>query len=125
MGLEAPGAPQTPEIEDFRPAQNSCIKNPGVHPPKGPGDISTFSREPSMVLSRIRPTQEGNSFLLREGSGKLTGIVGFRNVCSIARRVPDSPSGSGEQIVFFEVLKRSSPSYVAPLVVTRQPSQGC
>ncbi len=30
MGFEAPGAAQTPEIEDFRPAQNSCIKNPGV-----------------------------------------------------------------------------------------------
>jgi hypothetical protein len=30
MGCEAPGAPQTPEITDFRPAQNSCIKNPGV-----------------------------------------------------------------------------------------------
>ncbi len=30
MVSRAPGAPQTPEIEDFRPAQNSCIKNPGV-----------------------------------------------------------------------------------------------
>ena len=30
MGFEAPGAPQTPEIDHFRPAQNSCIKNPGV-----------------------------------------------------------------------------------------------
>ncbi len=24
MGFEASGAPQTPEINDFRPAQNSC-----------------------------------------------------------------------------------------------------
>jgi hypothetical protein len=30
MGFEAPGAPQTQEIEDFRPAQNSCIKNPDL-----------------------------------------------------------------------------------------------
>ena len=30
MVLGAPGAAQTPEIDDFRPAQNSCIKNPGV-----------------------------------------------------------------------------------------------
>jgi hypothetical protein len=26
-----PPGPQTPEIDDFRPAQNSCIKNPGVY----------------------------------------------------------------------------------------------
>ena len=30
QACEAPGAPQTPEIDHFRPAQNSCIKNPGV-----------------------------------------------------------------------------------------------
>ncbi len=30
MVLGAPGAPQTPEIDDFQPAENSCIKNPGV-----------------------------------------------------------------------------------------------
>ena len=30
MSCEAPGDPQTPEIDDSRPAQNSCIKNPGV-----------------------------------------------------------------------------------------------
>jgi hypothetical protein len=30
MGCEAPGAPQTSEIDHFRPTQNSCIKNPGV-----------------------------------------------------------------------------------------------
>ncbi len=30
MVSRAPGAPQTPEIDHFRPAQNSCIKNPGV-----------------------------------------------------------------------------------------------
>ncbi len=34
MGFEAPGAPQTPEIDHFRPAQNSCIKNPGVKSPE-------------------------------------------------------------------------------------------
>jgi hypothetical protein len=28
--FEAQRAPQTSEIDDFRPAQNSCIKNPGV-----------------------------------------------------------------------------------------------
>ena len=30
MGFGAPGAAQTPEFDHFRPAQNSCIKNPDV-----------------------------------------------------------------------------------------------
>ena len=38
MVFGAPGAPQTPEIDDFRPAQNSCIKNPGVCGERGAGE---------------------------------------------------------------------------------------
>ncbi len=30
MGSWAPGAAQTPKLDDFRPAQKSCIKNPIV-----------------------------------------------------------------------------------------------
>jgi hypothetical protein len=33
MIFGSPGAPKTPEIDNFRPAPNSCIKNPGVQAP--------------------------------------------------------------------------------------------
>ena len=49
-GFGTAGAPQTPEIEDFRPAQNSCIKNPGVPANRhSRADFGVFRRRSKMA----------------------------------------------------------------------------
>ena len=50
MAFRAHGGPQTPGIDDFRPAQNSCIKNPGV---KAPTETHN-KRDPPITTNFVR-----------------------------------------------------------------------
>ncbi len=64
----APGAAQTPKIDDFRPAQNSCIKNPGVN-----NDNSNFYLVFGRFPAELGPETRSN------GSGSENGAERLQN----------------------------------------------
>ena len=121
MVFGAPGAPQTPEIDDFRPAQNSCIKNPGVKPGNKNyievSDVSTISGGSGAAF----PSRFGGS----RGSGPELKIYIFKSIrfdldtLRVANRSPTPASKINDFLGLFDDIwgvrgRRSRPIWGIP-----------